>query len=97
MLGSVLMLSVMAMLIPGALMMKAAIGAEMDAQREAAEKAAFCARHPEIKPPQCDARGPLPGYQCREVDVDAWVCAGNTTTLDDLENATKPPTTPTLV
>lgn len=73
-LGAVLVLALMLTLVPGAVMMRAAVSDEMEAQREAAELAAFCARNPAIGPPTCDARGPLPGYACQETQVDVWVC-----------------------
>jgi hypothetical protein len=74
-LGSVLMLSILAMLLPGALLLKGAIGDEMSAQREAAEHAAYCARHPEVHAPACPPSGPMEGYDCREVEADTWLCS----------------------
>ena len=82
-LGTLLMLALLATLIPGAIILREAFSAEMEAQREAAEVAAWCARHPEIGPPDCPARGPMPGYACEEVEAEVWVC-------------TRPPEAPTL-
>lgn len=73
-LGTIMMLALMATLVPGALLMRAAMAEEMEAHRSAAEHAAWCARHPEVGPPDCDARGPMPGYSCEEVEVGLWVC-----------------------
>lgn len=73
-LGTVLMLALLLTLLPGAIMMRAAVSEEMDAQREAAELAAYCARNPDVGPPVCDQRGPLPGYQCAQTELDVWVC-----------------------
>ena len=86
-LGAVLMLSLMLMMVPSAVMLKSAISEEMDAQREAAERAAWCARHPEIGPPACVERGPLPGYRCEALAGGAWLCR-----LDADANLTVPPT-----
>ena len=73
-LGAILMLALMMTLVPGAIMLRAAVSEEMDAQREAAERAAWCARRVDIGPPACPERGPMPGYSCTEVDMDVWVC-----------------------
>lgn len=73
-LGALLMMALMMSLVPSAMMLRTAIADEMQAQREAAERAAWCARHPEIKPPTCPDTGPLPGYECELVAADAWVC-----------------------
>lgn len=73
-LGAILMLALMMTLIPGALMLRAAVSEEMEAHRAAAEQAAWCARRPEIGPPDCPDRGPMPGYLCREVELEVWVC-----------------------
>ena len=75
-LGTVLMLAVLATLIPGAMLLRAAISEEMDAQRAAAERAAWCARHPGVGPPTCELREPpMVGYDCAEVEADVWLCA----------------------
>ena len=72
--GAVLMLSLMMMMVPSAVMLKSALTDEMNAHREAAERAAWCARHPETGPPTCVLRGPLPGYRCDTIGGDAWLC-----------------------
>jgi len=75
-LGTILMLSLLAMMLPGALMLKASVEDEMAAQRDAAEHAAYCARNPGIGPPACPAPGPMPGYACTQVaSTRSWVCA----------------------
>ena len=73
-LGAVMMLAVLMTLVPGMILLREAVSAEMDAQREAAERAAWCARNPAIGPPTCDEDGPMPGYACTEVEGDAWLC-----------------------
>lgn len=73
-LGSLLMLAVMMTLVPGMILLRGAIADEMAAQREAAQRAAWCARNPSIGPPTCEAQGPLIGYECEEVGADAWLC-----------------------
>ena len=73
-LGAVLMLAVLMTLVPGMILLRGAISDEMDAQREAAERAAWCARNPAIGPPTCDDDGPMPGYACTEVQAGAWLC-----------------------
>lgn len=94
-LGTFLMLALMATMLPGVILLRAAVSDEMAAQREAAELAAWCARHPGIGPPDCPMRGPMPGYSCEEVELDVWVCsrAPDVTNVTVL-NAT--PTVPTL-
>lgn len=74
-LGAFLMLALMATMLPGVILLRAAVSDEMAAQREAAERAAWCARHPDIGPPDCAARGPMPGYACEEVELEVWVCS----------------------
>lgn len=73
-LGALLMMALMMSLVPSAMMLRTAIADEMQAQRDAAERAAWCARHPEVKPPTCPERGPLPGYECEPLAADAWIC-----------------------
>lgn len=73
-LGGVLMLALMMTLVPGAVLLRQAMSDEMDAQREAAERAAFCARHPGSKAMGCDKAGPLPGYACEQAATDVFVC-----------------------
>ncbi|HET6405846.1 MAG TPA: hypothetical protein VFH78_14480 [Candidatus Thermoplasmatota archaeon] len=90
-LGAILMLAVLMTLVPGMLLLRDAVADEMSAQREAAERAAFCARNPSVGPPACDNAGPMPGYDCRAVDgIDAWLCtppgiAAPTVPLDEAE------------
>lgn len=75
-LGAILMLALLMTLVPGAILLRGALSDEMQAQREAAERAAWCARHPDVGPPACDPRPPpMIGYECREVGPDVWVCA----------------------
>ncbi|HUR69198.1 MAG TPA: hypothetical protein VM370_08125 [Candidatus Thermoplasmatota archaeon] len=74
-LGTMLMLAIMATLIPITMMTRQAVSDELQAQREAAERAAFCARNPLVGPPTCVAHGPLPGYTCTTTGADVWVCA----------------------
>lgn len=69
-----MMLAILMTLVPGMILLRGAIADEMDAQRAAAEQAAWCARNPAVGPPTCDERGPLPGYDCREVELNTWVC-----------------------
>lgn len=85
-LGAILMLALMMTLVPGAIILREAVSAEMDAQREAAERAAFCARNPLVGPPMCEPFSAVPGYACVEVEGGAWLCTP--------QNAT--PTTPTI-
>lgn len=73
-LGALLMLAVMMTLVPGMILLRSAISDEMDAQREGAERAAWCARNPSVGPPACPSSGPLPGYECKEIEADAWLC-----------------------
>ena len=73
-LGAILMLALMMTLVPGALLLRQAMSEEMAAQREAAELAAFCARHPQAKNAGCEAFGPLPGYRCEETATDVFLC-----------------------
>lgn len=74
-LGSILMLSLTVMMVPSAVLLKQAVVDEMDAHREAAERAAWCARHPERGPPDCPDAAPMPGYACEPLARDRWVCA----------------------
>lgn len=74
-LGAFLMLALLATMLPGVMLLRAAVSDEMAAQREAAELAAWCARHPDIGPPDCPMRGPMPGYRCEEVELEVWVCS----------------------
>lgn len=74
-LGAFLMLALLATMLPGVILLRAAVSDEMAAQREAAERAAWCARNPDIGPPGCAARGPMPGYACDEVELEVWVCS----------------------
>jgi hypothetical protein len=87
-LGTLLMLALMMTLIPGVLMLRAAWSSEMEAQREAAETAAYCARNPAVGPPTCAERTVLQGYACHEVGGGTFLCAP--------KNATAPPTPPTI-
>jgi hypothetical protein len=73
-LATIMMLALMATLIPGAILMRDAFSAEMEAHREAAEHAAWCARNPDIGPPDCASRAPMRGYECAEVESGVWVC-----------------------
>lgn len=68
------MLALMMTLVPGAVLLKQAVDDQMAAQREAAERAAFCARHPSSKAMGCNRMGPLPGYACEEAATDVFVC-----------------------
>lgn len=89
-LGTLLMMGLMMTLLPGAIMMKSAWDDEMAAQREASERAAYCARHADVGPPTCDAREPMVGYDCRAVEAGAWLCTAR--------NGTTPtPPTPTPI
>lgn len=73
-LGGILMIALMMTLVPGAVMLRQAMSDEMAAQREAAERAAFCARHPGSKAMGCPSVGPLPGYRCEAAATDVFVC-----------------------
>lgn len=73
-LGAILMLALMMSLVPGAMLLRQAMSDEMAAQREAAERAAFCARHPASRVVDCREFGPLPGYRCEETATDVFLC-----------------------
>lgn len=73
-LGTMLMLALMLTLVPGAMLMRAAVSDEMQAQREAAERAAYCARHERVGPPTCKEATPMRGYDCVETEGGVWVC-----------------------
>lgn len=88
-LGAVLMLALMMTMVPGAMLLRTAVVDEMAAHREAAERAAFCARNPEVAPPACPEQGPLPGYSCDPVAGGTWLC--RPTEDASLENLTAPP------
>ena len=83
-----MMLAVLMTLVPGMILMRDAVAAEMEAQRLAAERAAWCARNPSVGPPACEDLGPLPGYECREIELDTWVCK-----LDDTNTSLDTSTT----
>ena len=68
------MIALMLTLVPGAVLLRQAMSDEMQAQREAAERAAFCARHPNSKAVDCKYSGPIPGYRCEETATDVFVC-----------------------
>ena len=87
-LGALLMLAVTMTLVPGVLMLRAAWADEMEAQKEAAERAAYCARNPAVGPPTCEARTIMDGYDCHEVGGGTWLCAP--------KNSTALPTPPPL-
>lgn len=74
-LGTIMMLALMMTLVPGAMLLRSAVSEEMEAYRSAAERAAWCARHVEIGPPDCPYEGPMPGYDCAEVEAEVWVCS----------------------
>lgn len=88
-LGGVLMIALMMMMVPSALMLRAALVDEMDAQREAASRAAWCARNPTHGPPTCPEAGPMPGYDCEPVDEAAWVCTKSPTPPVELKRANR--------
>ena len=93
-LGAILMLALMMTLVPGALLLRQAIGEEMAAQREAAELAAFCARHPNARNAGCEAYGPLPGYRCEETASDVFLCVPSSAPVPTLPAPAAVPTTP---
>lgn len=72
-LGTMLMLAMMAVLMVPAMNLVNANKDYMAAQAEAAERAAFCARNPDIGPPTCPETSPMPGYECTYAKP-AWVC-----------------------
>jgi hypothetical protein len=84
------MLALMMTLVPGALLLRQAMSDEMAAQREAAERAAFCARHPNSRVVDCEGFGPLPGYHCEETATDVFLCVPS----DPLPAVTPPATVP---
>src|SRR5205823_2987721 len=88
-LGTLLMMALMMTLIPDVLLLRQAWDDEMEAQRDAAERAAYCARNPDVGPPTCTPRAPLNGYDCREIQAGAWLC-----TPQNATNVTAP-TVPT--
>jgi hypothetical protein len=92
-LGCILMLALMMSLVPGALLLRQAMSDEMAAQREAAERAAFCARHPGSKVADCRDIGPMPGYRCEETATDVFLCMP---AEDVVPTAPPPPAPPTL-
>lgn len=94
-LGALLMLAILMTLVPGLILMRDAIADEMEAQREAAERAAWCARNPSIGPPTCEDAGPLPGYDCREVELHTWLCTRETPDPTRDDPPLPPPTIPT--
>lgn len=101
-LGTLLMMAVMLTLLPGALMLRAAWEDEMTAQREASERAAYCARHPDVGRPACVPREPMAGYDCRSVEAGAWLCTPQNGTIPSVPTPPAPtptstPTTPTLL
>lgn len=67
-LGTVLMLGMMMSLVPGMIMLKNSVADQMSAQRELAERAAYCARNPNVGPPTCFYEKSIPGYECSEND-----------------------------
>lgn len=76
-LGTLLMLALMVSMLPAMLALsdetRALAEAQMDAtraERERAERAAYCARNPDVGAPYCDA-APLPGYSCVTRPSDA--------------------------
>lgn len=77
-LGGIMMIALMMTLIPGAVLMRGAISDEMEAQRMAAERAAWCARHPTVGPPTCEPIAPMPGYDCEETARGVWLCTMET-------------------
>ena len=87
-LGGILMLALMMTLVPGAILLREAMSDEMAAQREAAERAAFCARHPHSKVMDCKGMGPLPGYRCEETATDVFLCMPEAAPLPDPALAT---------
>lgn len=97
------MLALMMTLVPGAVLLRQAMSDEMDAQREAAERAAFCARHPHAKTMGCDRMGPMPGYACEQAATDVFVCVPEALDPKDIPRlvpapppaATPTPATPT--
>lgn len=86
-LGAVLMMSLTVMMVPSAILLKNALVEEMDAHREAAERAAYCARHPEVGKPTCLDRAPLAGYRCEPVGR-AFVCHPADGALENATNTT---------
>lgn len=79
-----LMLAMMAVLMVPAMQMVAANKDYMAAEAEAAQRAAWCARNPDVGSPTCPDHSPMPGYDCVYAKP-AWVC-----TPPGLKNTTIP-------
>jgi hypothetical protein len=92
--GSVLMLALTVGLAASAVPMFHAFGDEMDAQRVAAEQAAWCARHPSATNGSCSIYGngaAPPGYACSGPNgAGVVVCAPQGATLAQNSTATAP-------
>lgn len=95
-LGAIMMMGLLATLIPGAVLLRAAISDEMRTQRELAEQAAWCARHPTVGLPDCPANDPMPGYDCTEVELDTWLCTMTPVTPTPAVVTPQTPATPTM-